>query len=64
MKLCPSCKTPAKCKAAGKCMSMGQDKTEKPPRSAYKEMGYTDKEIEKMLSPQYKSNGGRIFTGR
>jgi len=39
---------PEEVKKRRKKRSMAQDTTKKPPRSAYKEMGYTDAELKKM----------------
>lgn len=39
---------PKEVKLRRKKRSMAQDTTEKPPRSAYKEMGFTDAELKKM----------------
>ena len=60
---------PEEVKKRRKKRSMAQDTTEKPPRSAYKAMGFTDAELKKMGmmyggKVKKMANGGAVMAGR
>ena len=60
---------PKEAKLRRKKRSMAQDTTERPPRSAYKAMGFTDAELKKMGmmyggKVKKMANGGCVMSGR
>jgi len=65
MKICADCPSPAKCKAAGKCMKGMPLPKSKPPKNARPNHPMnTERTTGLKMDPQYKSSGGTVFTGR